>query len=166
MVSLKHQAWAAIFATDQLICIETHSGLRSTASDPGGKTELVPLGAESGVVGAALMAALSASRILQPKELGTFFDLAALEARYERWVELLMKAHQCESRRSLFKGMKYCFARVSDGVVELRPTRQEKLEVWTGEGITEADRVHVKLKASPQELGDAVLLALSRCSAL
>jgi hypothetical protein len=131
-----------------------------------GKTEIVPLGAEPSAIGVALLSALSASRVLQAEEQGAFFNLAALKSRYEQWVELLMKAHQCESRRSLFKGMKYCYARVSDGVVELRPSRQEKLEEWTGEGITEADRVQVNLKATPQELGEAVLLALSRCIAL
>jgi hypothetical protein len=166
MAKPNHQAWAAIFATDRLVCIQTHSGLRRTASDPKGRTELVPVGAEPAALGVALAAALSASRVLASKEIGPFFNLAALGARYEQWVELLLKAHPGATRRSLFRGMRHCYARVSEGVVELRPTRQEKLEAWSGLGVTEEDRVRIELAASPQALGEAVLLALGRCTGL
>jgi CDI immunity protein len=156
--------WAAIDANEKLICIETYSGYRRSAADPAGKQFVMDWPAEPAAIGQALHEALAASRMLKPEEFATFFDRDAGEQRYESWVAMLQQRFAYASRRTLFKNMNYCDVECLDGVITIRPWFHEELEGWTGEGIPKTDHVVVKEETPAKELGEAVLLALSRCT--
>ena len=163
MEKFRVKKWAAVYANDDFICVETCSGMRSYAGDTSGKLLFVKLQDEPAVLGAALVEALSASRFLQPEELGSFFDPSSLELRYEEWVTGLLQRFGYTSRKALFKRMKHCAVDQSCGVITVRPTNHEKLEAWSGDGINESQYVQISEESSSQEIGKAVLLALSRC---
>ncbi len=133
--------------------------------DPDGKMLFTKLDASPGHVGEALVEALSASRVLRPDELDAFFDPNSIAQRYEKWVADLIQRFGYSSRRTLFKRMKRCSVDQSSGVITLRPLRHEKLEGWSGDGIAKSDYVQLGEDSSPVEIGQGVLLALSRCVA-
>lgn len=163
LAELNVKKWAGIYANDEFICFETCSGLRSYASDPSGKLLFATPQDDPSVLGAALVEALSVSRFLKPEELDSFFDRSALERRYEGWVAELLQRFGYASRKNLFKRMKHCMVDQSGGFITLRPTNHEKLEAWSGDGIDKGQYVQIPEQSSPQEIGQAILLALSRC---
>ncbi|TCS37745.1 uncharacterized protein DUF1436 [Paucimonas lemoignei] len=163
MNELIQKKWAAIYANDEFICVQTCSGLRRTASDPEGKLFILRPESEPQELGQALQEALSASRVLKPEEIGSFFDTTAVEHRYEEWVSTLMQKFEYPARQNLFKKMKHCQVDNSNGEIYIRPTFHEKSEAWSGKGIEKTDYVVIAENASAHELGKAALLALSRC---
>jgi len=164
VVEIVRKKWASIYANEKLICVETCSGLRMTARDPDGKFILLSIGASPEGIGDGVKDALSASRVLSPAELGLFFDVSAVKQRYEEWVSLLLKEFDYESRRALFKEMKHCQVECVEGVITIMPTHHEKIEAWSGKGLDESSYVMVPENASSNEVGEAVLLAISRCT--
>lgn len=155
--------WAAIYANDEFICIQTCSGMRRTARDPSGELIFLSATPEPSELGRAVLAALFKSRVLTPEEIGSFFDVAAIEQRYENWVSEAMQKYAYATRRDLFKQMKHCLLECSGGSISLQPTFHEKLEAWSGKGIDKDDHVLVAETASEHEIGEGSLLALSRC---
>lgn len=163
MSEVIQKKWAAIYANDEFICVQTCSGLRRTASDPAGRLLFLPAVPESYELGQAIQDALSVSRTLTPEEIGQFFDVAAVERKYEDWVSIMMQKFGYATRRELFKKMKHCQIECSDGAISIRPMLHEKLEAWSGKGIEKADHVLIAETASTHDLGEGALLALSRC---
>lgn len=164
MSEIVQKKWAAIYANEEFIFVETCSGLRRTASDPNGEQIFLNAAPEPSELGQAVLAALSKSRVLAPEEIGSFFDVAAIEKRYEDWVSKVMQKYGYAARRDLFKKMKHCQLECSEGTISLRPTFHEKPEAWSGKGIDKGDHVLVPETVSTQEAGEGVLLALSRCT--
>jgi len=161
--ALVKRKWASIYANENFICFQTCSGLRRSAIDSAGKTLLARPSDGAALLGAHLMDALGSSRFLEAAELGSFFDVASVEVRYKEWVATLMSKYEYQSRKDLFRGMKHCPVDQSGGFITLRPTNHEKLEAWSGDGVDSSQYVQVPEQSSEQEIGQAVLLALSRC---
>jgi len=157
--------WAAVYATDEFICIQTCSGLRRVASDPMGSLEILSASVTSEELGTSLKKALGKSRILTPEEIPEFFNIAAVEKRYEEWVALLMSNIGYSSRREMFKKMKHCQVESVEGEVVIRPMAHEKLESWSARGIEEDDYVCLQRTSSDRDMGEGMLLALRRCIA-
>jgi hypothetical protein len=155
--------WAAIYANDEFVCVQTCSGLRSTASDPAGKLIFLHAAPAPHELGQALQAALSVSRTLTPEEIGQFFDVQAIEKRYEDWVAVVMQKFGYSTRRNLFKKMKHCQVVCSEGTISIRPTFHEKLEAWSGKSIEKTDHVLIPETVSSHDIGEGALLAMSKC---
>jgi len=154
-----HKKWAAIYANGESICVQTCSGFRRSVADPGGGLFFLPGRPEVSELGNALNSALARSRMLAPEELGRFFDVAAVKARYEEWVATYMQKYGYASRRALFKDMKHCSVESAGGVVRFSPTVHEELEAWSGiEG-----EFTVPEPVSDQDLGQAAFRALEVC---
>lgn len=155
--------WASIYANDEFICVQTCSGLRRTAIDPEGALIIINANPELSELGNAIRQALAASRVLAPNEIASFFDVSAIECRYENWVSSLLNRFNYASRQQLFKNMRHCQIESADGVISIRPTMHEKTEAWSGKGIERSDYVLLDQTASAEEIGNGAALALSRC---
>ncbi|WP_338052467.1 contact-dependent growth inhibition system immunity protein [Stutzerimonas marianensis] len=46
----------------------------------------------------------------------------------------------------------------------MRPSHHEKLEAWSGKGLSESDYVIIPSGSSPSDVGAALRLAFSRCT--
>ncbi|MDX3995096.1 contact-dependent growth inhibition system immunity protein [Pseudomonas aeruginosa] len=64
----------------------------------------------------------------------------------------------------MFKDMKNCSVELVKDTLIIQPSHHEKLEAWSGKGITESDYVVVSVNSSPGEVGAALRLAISRCT--
>jgi hypothetical protein len=154
--------WAAIYANDESICVQTCSGLRRSVADPQGAVVFMSWPPNPQELGDALKTALLQSRTLAPEQLAELFDVKEIKARYESWVASYMQRFGYASRRALFKDMKHCTVEYSDGVIKISPTTHEESEGWSGQGI-DVDVAATPEAASAPELGQAALRAISLC---
>lgn len=169
-------AWANAKLNKDFLCIQTYSGYGSSRADHKGSMHLLPFDASDKAVGEALLDALSKSRFVLPEPRNdvwvhpeaTFdsdlYDLNAMEQRYQEWVSLLMERYGYRSKRALFKDMKSCNIKSRLGEFVMTPSHHEKLEAWSGKGISDSDNVVILATSSPSEVGVALRLALSRCT--
>src|SRR5262249_44491400 len=133
-------AWATAKLNPDFFCVETCSGYRMTITDPRGKQHLLPVGASDRELGSALLDALAHSRFVppleQPEEDLELFDFDLAEKAYADWVEKLMRTYGYKTRRALFKDMANCNIERCQGMITIHPTNHEKLEGWSGDGIS------------------------------
>ena len=59
--------------------------------------------------------------------------------------------------------MMRCSIEISDGRLTISPSCHEKLEAWSGKGISDDDKVVLSVNGTKEEIGAGVRLALSRC---
>ena len=162
---VQRKRWAHVYENRDFVQIETRSGYRGGLPDPLGKRVQIPNPASDEDLGRAVLEALASSRFIHPDEDRQFFDIRGrVVPQYEEWVKSLMATYAYKSRRALFKEMKSCGIEERNGVVTMRPTHHEKLEAWSGEGITEESLVHVDIDSNALSVGTALRLALSRCT--
>ena len=159
------QKWfcATVYKNQDFILVVTFSGYRSRTSDPDGIQILLPLDVSDEELGQATLLALSKSRIIDVSEIGTFFNIDNVMKRYDAWVADLMAKYNYKTKRALFKKMMQCSVEIRDGRLTISPSWHEKLEAWSGEGLTEDDDVVLSVKSTTEEIGAGVKLAFSRC---
>lgn len=169
-------AWADAKFNADFICIETYSGYRSSQADPQGVQHLVCPDVSDQELGAAVLDALAHSRFVLPEPRkdvwihpeATFdmslYDFDLNNQRYSEWVCKLIELYSYKSRRALFKGMKSCGVESKNDEITIRPSHHEKLEAWSGKGISESDYVIVSANSTPSDIGAALRLAFSRCT--
>jgi hypothetical protein len=88
---------------------------------------------------------------------------AGVSGNYERWVRETMSKFGLD-RRKLFIRMQSVSAICIGGIITFEPSHHHKLESWSGDGLTDADHVHIPITRPAYEIGAALRLALSRCS--
>jgi len=128
-----------------------------------GKQHVLKLDASTEELGTVLLDALSHSRQLSVEELDEFFDPEKMRQGYQDWIQSLITRHGYKSKRVLFKNMANCGVRVVDGVMEITPMRHSKLEGWIREKDDGIENVFIPAASSPAVVGEALLLAFSRC---
>ncbi|TNH44804.1 contact-dependent growth inhibition system immunity protein [Photorhabdus luminescens] len=141
--------------------VKTYSGYRLLRADPQGHEHVLSPDVTDSQLGSAVLDSLSKSRLVDPDD--DFFDNERAAERYKEWIKHLMEIYNYRSRRQLFKKMNSCDIRLLDGVITIKPSGHEKLELWTGQGIVESDYVIIPADSSPEEVGAALRLAFSRC---
>jgi CDI immunity protein len=168
--------YASIKSNNDFIDIYTRSGYSGGLNaDYQSKEHLLPLDVSDAELGAALRDALAHSRFVlgSPRtdvwvhpDVEYDMELCDLNKgvqRYKDWIARLMAAYGYKTKRALFKDMKNCSVDLREGMISISPFFHEKLEAWSGEGITKEDDVHIPEICSDAELGAAIRLALSRC---
>ena len=154
---------ASIYKNQDFIEVKTFSGYRMTTSDPDGIQKLLPLDVSDEELGQVTLLALAKSRILDVSELGPLINRDNVKKRYDAWVADLMAKYNYKTKRALFKNMMQCSVEIRDGRLTISPSWHEKLEAWSGEGLTEDDDVVLSVNSTTEEIGAGVRLAFSRC---
>ena len=154
---------ACVCKNQDFILVVTYSGYRRTTRDPDGVQTLLSLDVSDEELGQATLLALSKSRIIDVSEIGTFFNIDNVKKRYDAWVADLMTKYNYKTKRALFKNMMQCSVEISDGRLTISPSCHEKLEAWSGKGLTEDDDVVLSVNSTTEEIGAGLRLAFSRC---
>lgn len=159
------QKWfcATVYKNQDFILVVTFSGYSRRTSDPDGIQILLPLDVSDEELGQATLLALSKSRIIDVSEIGTFFNIDNVMKRYDAWVADLMAKYNYKTKRALFKNMMRCSVEISDGRLTISPSCHEKLEAWSGKGISDDDKIVLSVNSTTEEIGAGVRLAFSRC---
>lgn len=169
-------AWAEAGTNGDFIYVKTCSGYRSFRADPLGVEYYTRPDIADVELGSAVLDALTHSRFVLPqyradvwqhpdvifdKEL---YNRDATADRYREWVSRLQKSYGYKTKRALFKDMKTCDIECKVGGIIVRPRHHEKLELWTGKGISESDCFHVPLESDPSVIGATLRLGFNRCT--
>ena len=162
---VKPRKWASAYANAKLLAVETWSGYVRQVGDPAGPHyDLLPESTDD-ALGAAVLNCLAHSRFLNTPELrAELFHPDAVSRSYAAWLERLIQFGGFKTKRALLKDMKCCEIEQDEGAITIEPTHHEKLEGWSGEGITEADHVVISAQASPSAIGAALREAFRRCT--
>jgi len=164
--------WAAAVSNADFICVDTFSGYRGgTDRDPKGKQHLLSPDACDQALGEAVLDALAHSRWVLPARregstypAGVEFDMSICdyEVNNSAWMSGLMERYGYKNKGALFKGMKNVTIVSKDGVLKLEPWHHKRLDAW--EGIVAGATVVIPATSTPEEIGAALRLALSRCT--
>ena len=163
MSEVKPQKWTSAYYNGDFYLIETWSGYRSSQREPTGKQNTLTPEATAVELGTAVLDALAHSRFLSLNEIEDFFNPEKGQQEYLAWIKALIEKHGYKSKRALFKNMANCGVRVVDGVMDITPMRHEKLEGWGREKDDGIENVVIPADSSPNAVGEALLLAFSRC---
>lgn len=161
MVSPAHKQRAGIKANGDFISIRAYSGYVLSLADPVFEEALLAADADEGLLGSAVLQALSHSRFLTLPESEEL--RAAAAAHYEEWVANLLGRFGYRSRRALFKNMRSCSVESDGGRITIQPTRHQQLEGWGRSKHDAIEDVVLDAPRSAAEVGAAVRLALARC---
>ena len=153
------------FTKQEYFCarISKNQDYRMTTRDPDGLQTILPLDVSDEELGQVTLLALAKSRILDVSELGPLINRDNVKKRYDAWVADLMAKYNYKTKRALFKNMMRCSVEISDGRLTISPSCHEKLEAWSGEGLTEDDDVVLSVNSTTEEIGAGVRLDFSRC---
>ena len=165
---VQRTAWASAKKNAEFFCIETCSGYRMTTTDPQGKQHLLPVGASDHELGVAVLDAFAHSRFVSPlehpEEDSALFDFDLSRKRYSEWVKTLMTTYGYKTKNALFREMKNCNIECRDALITIRPSHHDKLEAWSGDGISKESYVIISSNSPPLEIGAALRLAFVRCT--
>ena len=154
---------ASVCKNQDFILVVTYSGRGIIARDPDGIQTILPLEVSDEELGQATLLALAKSRIMDDNEIWPFMDRDNVKKRYDAWVADLMTKYNYKTRRALFKNMMQCSVEISDERLTISPSCHEKLEAWSGKGISDDDKVALSVNSTTEEIGAGVRLAFSRC---
>ena len=154
---------ASVYKNQDFIHVGTYSGHGITTSDPDGVQKLLPIDVSDEELGQVTLLALAKSRILDVNELGPLINRDNVKKRYDAWVADLMAKYNYKTKRALFKKMMQCSVEIRDGRLTISPFCHEKLEAWSGKGLSEDDDVVLPVNSTTEEIGAGVRLAFSRC---
>jgi hypothetical protein len=155
--------WTSGYASDRFYCLVTHSGYWSSAIDSGGENIVLPPDCSDEELGAALLKALAASRMVAAGEIGLFFDAKAVVARHDAWVDGLMRRFGLKTRKALFTGMNNCSVEREGSVISILPMVRHRLGAWGRTKSMELPTFNLPAEAGPQEVGAALREAFSHC---
>ena len=143
------------------IGIESYSGYALMAADPEAPEHLLNVDTPDEVVGAAIVEALENSRALSLEEARNI--KLKLQENYKAWIQRIMEKYGYKTKRALFKNMKSCGILRREDLIIIKPSNHEKLEGWSGDGISTEDYVRIPADSSLSEIGAALRLGFERC---
>lgn len=116
-------------------------------------------------MGEVVIKVLLTSRMINPKYEPDFFDARGrVVPQYNLWVSEIMGRLGYKTKRAMLKDMKQCVIELFKSTMAIKPSHHEKLEAWSGKGITESDYVVISGNSSPAEVGASLRLAISHCT--
>lgn len=156
---------AHVKSNKDFLFVETYSGFWNFLPDPEGKRYLLSSSSSDSDIGSAISDAVSASRQVDPQVDPEFFNvIGRVLPQYATWVNGLIDEFGYKSKQAMFKDMKSCSVEMASGSIIIEPSHHEKLEAWSGKGISESDKVVIPVNSHPDQVGFALRLALSRCT--
>jgi len=170
--------WARAYCNENIVYLETVSGYRGgTHADPKGKQYILKKEeANSELLGSALLDVLNNSRwVLAAPRPGSIYPEGVefdnelysqenMSKHYTTWLKTLQDEYGYSSKKKLLKNMVNCHIFERDGIITIVPSHHSKLEEWQGFSLDHPDVVRIAENSKHTDLGDALCLALSRCT--
>lgn len=152
---------ASAKANDDFIDLRTLSGYRLALLDPAGKHYHFAPDVGDVELGNAVIDVLDASRFLEHGEATAL--RANVEKTYEAWVAATISRHRYKNRHGMFRSMRSCSIERGGGIIRIIPSCHEKLEGWSGDGISPDDHIIASCGQTAGEIGASLRLAFERC---
>jgi hypothetical protein len=160
----EEKKWCKVFMNNDFLNVQTRSGYRSYVFDSDGENIFLPPDFNAVTLGESVLKALSKSRIIDPKDFGVFFDRDRLQNQYNEWINYCKKTYGYKTKKAMFRDIKNLDIELYNRKIIMRPWHQEKPEIFGPTKNKELDNVIISTDSTPEEIGRAVHLALSRCT--
>ncbi|CAO4846557.1 MAG: Immunity protein CdiI-o11 [Holosporales bacterium] len=160
----EEKKWASVEMNADFLNVQTRSGYRMTVSDSSGDDIFLNPDADDISIGDAVVKALSKSRMIDPKDFGVFFDPDRLQNQYNDWIDYCKKTYRYKTKKALYKNMMSVAITAYEGKLILRSRHQEKPGGYGPSKNKDKDNVIIPEDSTPEEIGKAIRLALSRCT--
>lgn len=154
---------ADIDISKKFICIQTISSCGLRISDPDGVSEVLAVTELDGEIAKVLRRALTKSRHLTSREYEKLIsgqENSELRKRFELW----LKKYGYKSKREYYRETKSISVEEKSGSLIFVPSHQDSLNGYTSTAGGSVDNVIIPAESSPEEIGKALRLALSRCT--
>jgi len=117
------------------------------------------------ILGEAVLDCLEACRwITYDDNPDFFYHEKNVLPKYKQWIENTMKEYGYKTKNKMFRQMDSCSFRQSENLIEISPSKHEKLEAWGREKDDGIEDVIIPADSTPAEIGAALKLAFSRCT--
>ncbi len=157
---------ASIEANADYVWVRTYSGYGVYSPDFAAGIVRFDRNVSAEFLGQATLNALAKSRKVMDAEWHLLSEGMRMLERVRLWDQEEMAALGYKTLRAMYKDMMSVTVERRQGIIVFAPTRHDKLQAW--EGFPRDDKDHedvvIDASASPQSVGEAALLALSRCA--
>jgi hypothetical protein len=120
----------------------------------------------TGELGKNVKEVFANSRVLDFSEIDVFFDNDKIKSAIDASVGIMMRLFEKKNKSSLNKDMMQIPANIRDGVISLRPTKHDRSCYYSGLSLSDKELVYIPHSSSDEEIGEALKLALTRCTGL
>lgn len=155
--------WCSICSNLEYISVSTSTGYRRSAYDPNGVHVVLESAVTDEILGQTIKEALEASQPLKEEEISEFFSRNNTESNYATFVGRILSGMGGVSRAKAFKNMKLVHVVIRDNKLTLLPTKKEKGEAWSGNGLGGESSIILCPGVSSSELGAAAKSAIKVC---
>jgi hypothetical protein len=157
---------ASIEVNTDYIWVRTDSDDGLTRTDYAAGIHRLARDVAPNIFGQAISDALARSRRVAYKETSLLSEGMEFLERVRLWESEEMQALGYKNRKAMYKEMMSVWIRRSNESLLFTPTRHDKLQAWEGFPVGDVDHANVVIGANalPEEVGEAALLALSRCA--
>lgn len=159
----KRDYWAAYYANEDFIIIQTESGCGRYMHDHTLTPFVFNYEINNQTLGNAVLEALANSRtfIYGSKEDEDFFDLDKSQQRYMGWVVFLCEKLGYKTKRALFSKMKSGSIYLYNGKIEIFSTRKVGLDAW--DNLPASENILLSLNDNTEKIGQSLRQAINRC---
>lgn len=164
LIPVEKKQWVSVDMNNDFINVKTLSGYTSCAIDTEGSNDFLSPYINNIELGDIIITALSKSRMIDPKDFGAFFDREKLDKEYKEWIAYCQKTYKYKTKKEMFKNMKHCSLYCVEDQLTIISWHQEKPGAFGPTKNKDADNVVIPADNSPEDIGKAVRLALSRCT--
>lgn len=153
---------ASILLTDKFMKVSSYSGYRLLCEDPDGPLIFTDYREHPLAIGEAVNIALDCSRIISIDNLKNF-DKEVHE--YQKTANAkIAETYGYRRESDIYTKAASCSIRKKDNNIIIMPWHHVRGDAWEPTHRGEADYVVIPYDSTPEEIGKAVWLALSRCT--
>jgi len=162
---MEHFPRASAKANRHFISIEILYGMSMGILDKDVENIFLPPDMEDDeILGEAVLFALKSSRPVYADELPVICNHKRNKELYDEGIKQMMKRFKCRTKGDLMRRTKSVFISKNGDFISFSPSRQEKLDAWSGISDQTGDVV-ISFSSKPAEIGAALRLAFDRCIA-
>lgn len=151
-----------IYFNGEYFIILTMSGYRARRHDYSRKEFILTNETSDRNLGMAAIEAANASRFVTPDDTD-FYSLDKLEKNHKIWLEDKLKKLNIKTKTTFLKSLIMCNLIIKDGLITIKPSHHDRLEAWSGSGITRENDVIIPSSADFDKTGAGIRLAFTRC---
>lgn len=149
------------FSQTDFLYVWTMTGLGLLFNDPTVLPILLKPNEDAALIGAAVRESLRNSKELENDEFQKLFHSGEIQKNSEEWEKELILRYGYKSSKSIYTDLKKCTIHESEGNISFSPTLHYGLQAWCG--MDDVEDVVVTSTSSDEEIGMALIEALSRC---
>jgi hypothetical protein len=166
----KRNQHTAVYCNGEKILFEPLFGYAQYVPLPNSKRKIFNISNLSDKqLGKELLEVLSNSRTLDIAEVNSFFNNERLEKEDKECLSIMIKLFNKKNKTELYKCLMKIriYTEYKDNVTNMRPTKHCRSDVYSGISPGEGPEIiRIPLSSSDEEIGEALKLALTRCTGL